>query len=237
VYAYLRLCAYTQNREKKEKEGDSNVQGARILLIEDDAVLRELMERNLRVRHHAVSIAIDAESALRHLRTSTFDLIILDINLPDLSGWDVLRIIKRELQPSGRGHEGILAPHPVSPEGDNANGKTPNMSNSFARSEERMGDPLRSPISTPLVDMPQEEKLPVVVVSAVRVSPHRLSEFRPLAYLPKPFPMEALLRLAVEAARRRMGVDQSVPDEEESAPHDVMLSPSREEEYDEPDTA
>jgi len=35
------------------------------------------------------------------------------------------------------------------------------------------------------------------------VSPHRLEEFHPLAYLPKPFPMDALLRLAVEAARRR----------------------------------
>jgi hypothetical protein len=40
------------------------------------------------------------------------------------------------------------------------------------------------------------------VLSAVRVSPHRLAEFHPLAYLPKPFPMEALLRLAAEAALR-----------------------------------
>src|SRR5204862_769458 len=47
--------------------------------------------------------------------------------------------------------------------------------------------------------------LPVVVLSAVRVSPRRLAEFHPLAYLPKPFPMEALLRLAAEAASRRNG--------------------------------
>jgi len=36
---------------------------------------------------------------------------------------------------------------------------------------------------------------PVVVISAVRVSPERLREFHPLAYLPKPFPLDALLRL------------------------------------------
>ncbi len=55
------------------------MQGARILLIEDDKVLRELMERNLRVRHHAVSVAVDAESALKHLHTSTFDLLSLTL--------------------------------------------------------------------------------------------------------------------------------------------------------------
>src|SRR5215472_6958749 len=115
------LVENTDHAEVLQHERVPNVQGARILLIEDDKVLRELMERNLSVRHHAVSIAVDAESALRHLRTSTFDLIILDINLPDLSGWDVLRIIK------------------------------------------------------PPSDMQPEEKLPVVVVSAVRVSPRRLS--------------------------------------------------------------
>jgi DNA-binding response OmpR family regulator len=148
----------TEHAESCSQEGDPSVQGARILLIEDDEALCELMARNLRARHHTVSIAVDAESALRHLRASTFDLIILDINLPDLSGWDVLRIASRE----GR-------------------------------------------LQFPRIDLQPEEKLPIVVVSAVRVSPRRLSEFRPLAYLPKPFPMDALLRLAIEAAERRDG--------------------------------
>jgi CheY-like chemotaxis protein len=48
-------------------------------------------------------------------------------------------------------------------------------------------------------------KLPVVLLSAVHVSLAGLTEFHPLAYLPKPFPMEALLRLAAEAASRRNG--------------------------------
>ncbi len=104
------------------------------------------------------------------------------------------------------------------------------------------GTPLQSPIPTSQIDRQPEEKLPVVVVSAVRVSPRRLSEFRPLASLPKPFPMEALLRLAAEAAERRngtsshLGLDpevtgQAVSDEEGTAPYDVMSSSLREEEY------
>jgi CheY-like chemotaxis protein len=129
--------------------------GTRILLVEDDEVLRDLIGRNLLARSYDVSIAIDAESALAHLRTTTFDLIFLDINLPDQTGWDILRTARKE---------GSIHPQDIN------------------------GD---------------LEKLPVVVLSAVRVSPGRLAEFHPVAYLPKPFPMEALLRLAAEAAQRK----------------------------------
>jgi hypothetical protein len=37
--------------------------------------------------------------------------------------------------------------------------------------------------------------VPTIIVSAVRVSEERLAEFKPKAYLPKPFPLEALLRI------------------------------------------
>jgi DNA-binding response OmpR family regulator len=136
--------------------------GARILLVEDDAVLRDLVERNLLARQHTVSSAEDAESALAYLRRNAFDLIILDINLPDQTGWDVLRTAQRE---------GCLQTQQIDDD---------------------------------------HSMLPVVVLSAVRVSPRRLTEFRPLAYLPKPFPMDALLRLAVEAAQRRGGRKHAV---------------------------
>ncbi len=129
--------------------------GARVLLVEDDEVLRDLIERNLRIRGHTVSVAGDVQEALNRLRTSSFDLTFLDINLPDKTGWDILRIAQEE---------GIL--HTQELDGDG-------------------------------------QKLPVVVLSAVRVSSRRLAEFHPLAYLPKPFPMDALLRLTAEAAQRR----------------------------------
>ena len=130
--------------------------GARILLVEDDEVLCDVVECNLQARQHEIQVARDAQAALYLLRAAVFDLILLDINLPDQTGWEVLRIAQRE----GRLHL------------QNIDGDV--------------------------------RKLPVAVVSAVRVSPGRLQEFAPLAYLPKPFPLEALLRLAAEAAQRRL---------------------------------
>jgi DNA-binding response OmpR family regulator len=134
-----------------------NMSGARILLVEDDAIIRDLVARNLTARSHDVRIACDAQSALAQLRANTFDLVMLDINLPDQTGWDVLRAAL---------HEGHI--EPLATEGEN-------------------------------------RKLPVVVLSAVRISSRRLAEFHLLAYLPKPFPMDALLRIAAEAAERRVG--------------------------------
>ena len=62
--------------------------GARILLIEDDGALCDVVGRNLLARGHDVHIAVDAESALAQLRSAPFDLIILDICLPDQTGWE-----------------------------------------------------------------------------------------------------------------------------------------------------
>lgn len=129
--------------------------GARILLVEDDEVLCGLLLRNLARRGHDVRVAEDACAALVHLRATPFDLILLDINLPDQTGWEVLRAALRE---------GTLRPQEL-----------------------------------------DGSKLPVVVLSAAQVSPRRRQEFRPLAYLSKPFPLESLLRLAAEAAQRKVG--------------------------------
>ena len=75
--------------------------------------------------------------------------VILDINLPDRTGWDVLR-------------------------------------------DARLPDDVR-----------------VLMLTAVPVSPRRLAEFRPVAYLPKPFPLEALLRLAESSSRTVSEDDRS----------------------------
>jgi DNA-binding response OmpR family regulator len=106
----------------------------KVLIVEDDATLRSLISRNLSARGHTVVEEETAAGALKALQAESPDLMLLDINLPDQSGWNVLRQV-----------DGL--------------------------------------------------NIPTVIISAVRVSQARLDEFRPLAYLPKPFPLEALLRI------------------------------------------
>ena len=107
-----------------------------VLVVEDEPTLRRVIARNLAGRGHRVREAGTAAEAVAALLAAPPDLLLLDLNLPDCTGWDVLREVR-------------------------AHGLT----------------------------------VPTVVISAVRVSQQRLAEFRPLAYLPKPFPLEALLRV------------------------------------------
>ena len=113
----------------------------RVLVVEDEAPLRRVIARNLISRAVEVREAATAADALEASADDLPDLILLDINLPDRTGWDVLRVLKQ-----------------------------------------------------------RHVQVPTVIISAVRISQSRLDEFQPMAYLPKPFPIDALLRLVVGRA-------------------------------------
>jgi len=63
----------------------------KVLLVEDDAPLADVIARNLRARGHLLAVASTAEEAVLSLAESWPDALLLDVNLPDLTGWDVLR--------------------------------------------------------------------------------------------------------------------------------------------------
>ncbi len=63
----------------------------RILLVEDEAALADVIERNLRARHYDVTVEGTAEAALLRMAEVWPDGLILDVNLPDLTGWEILR--------------------------------------------------------------------------------------------------------------------------------------------------
>lgn len=65
---------------------------AEILIVEDEPAINELIKRNLRlVGHHCMS-AFDGEEALEQLAQKEFDLMLLDIMLPKLDGFEVCRL-------------------------------------------------------------------------------------------------------------------------------------------------
>jgi DNA-binding response OmpR family regulator len=132
-----------------------------VMVVEDEDTLRHLIARNLRSRGVCVREASCAEEGFAEILAEPPDLLLLDVNLPDRSGWELLRELR-----------------------------------------------LRS------------VRVPTIVVSAVRLTPNRMAEFQPLAYLPKPFPLEALLRLV-------LGTNSRTPVENEEDEAETSSEPSR----------
>ncbi len=63
----------------------------RILLVEDEAALADVMARNLRARDHDVVVTPTAQAAVLSMAETWPEVLVLDVNLPDMTGWDVLR--------------------------------------------------------------------------------------------------------------------------------------------------
>ena len=71
---------------------------SRILIAEDEARIASFLEKGLRANGFATEVAAEGEEALRRARSEDFDLLILDLGLPGMDGFDVLR----ELRKAGR---------------------------------------------------------------------------------------------------------------------------------------
>jgi DNA-binding response OmpR family regulator len=74
----------------------ASASGESILIIEDDASIREGLELNLRMEGYRVISAEDSATGLELARQEAPDLILLDLMLPDGSGLELLRMLRRE---------------------------------------------------------------------------------------------------------------------------------------------
>jgi DNA-binding response OmpR family regulator len=75
--------------------------GMKILIIEDESKISGFLCKGLRQEGHAVDTTPQGQEGLSMLQDSLYDLVLLDLMLPDMSGFDVLRKIKaRENSPS-----------------------------------------------------------------------------------------------------------------------------------------
>ena len=70
----------------------------KILIIDDDVQLSQLIEEFLNTFNYEVKIIHEPESALKFLKKNTMDLIILDIMLPGIDGFQALRKIREDSQ-------------------------------------------------------------------------------------------------------------------------------------------
>lgn len=119
-------------------------QPVRVLVVEDERPLRRAFALNLEQRGYRVRDASDLSAALASCTAEWPDVLVLDVNLPDGTGWDLLRALAAQGKPQPA----------------------------------------------------------VVAVSAAMPGKGRLAEFCPVAFLPKPFPIAALIRAVERAAAK-----------------------------------
>jgi DNA-binding response OmpR family regulator len=73
---------------------DNNYVGSQILLVEDEDSLAIGLEYNLTEEGYSVIIASDGRQALKHISSTIFDLVVLDIMIPYLDGFQVAQKIR-----------------------------------------------------------------------------------------------------------------------------------------------
>jgi two-component system cell cycle response regulator DivK len=69
---------------------------AKILLVEDNEMNRDMLSRRLQRKGYEVLIATDGEQGVFMARTELPDLILMDMSLPILDGWEATRAIKAD---------------------------------------------------------------------------------------------------------------------------------------------
>jgi PAS domain S-box-containing protein len=68
---------------------------ARILVIDDEEVVRNVLCRSLANVNHQVTLAADGEKGVQLFQEGKYDIVLTDLGMPGMSGWEVCRMIKK----------------------------------------------------------------------------------------------------------------------------------------------
>jgi len=67
---------------------------ARILLVEDNEMNRDMLSRRLTRKGHEVSMAVNGRQGIDMARAGAFDLVLMDMSLPEIDGWETTRLMR-----------------------------------------------------------------------------------------------------------------------------------------------
>lgn len=66
----------------------------RILLVEDNEMNRDMLSRRLQRKGYEVSIALDGRQGVEMARSGGYDLVLMDMSLPEIDGWEATRQLR-----------------------------------------------------------------------------------------------------------------------------------------------
>ncbi|HEV3364453.1 MAG TPA: response regulator [Acidimicrobiia bacterium] len=67
---------------------------AKILLVEDNEMNRDMLSRRLERRGYEVIVAVDGEEGVARAKADAPDIVLMDLSLPGIDGWEATRQIK-----------------------------------------------------------------------------------------------------------------------------------------------
>jgi len=68
----------------------------KVLLVEDNEMNRDMLSRRLERRGFLVVVAVDGEEGVAKARTELPDIVLMDLSLPRMNGWEATRAIKAD---------------------------------------------------------------------------------------------------------------------------------------------
>ena len=68
----------------------------RILLVEDNEMNRDMLSRRLARKGYEVALAVDGRQGVEMAQTMDYDLVLMDMSLPEVDGWDATRQLKSD---------------------------------------------------------------------------------------------------------------------------------------------
>ncbi|KXK11430.1 MAG: response regulator receiver modulated serine phosphatase [Chloroflexi bacterium OLB14] len=71
---------------------------ARLLIVDDNKINRMILSRTLEQQNHIVETATDGKEGLEKIRTGSFDLVLLDIEMPEMNGFEVLEACLKDVE-------------------------------------------------------------------------------------------------------------------------------------------
>jgi CheY-like chemotaxis protein len=69
---------------------------AKILLVEDNEMNRDMLSRRLGRKGYEVEVAVDGRAGLERALAGGFDLVLMDMSLPELDGWEATKQIRSD---------------------------------------------------------------------------------------------------------------------------------------------
>jgi CheY-like chemotaxis protein len=97
------------NFKQVAKEGDSSPFILHVLVAEDNSVNQRLVRRLLEKRGHHVDVVGNGLEALRALSDKSYDLVLMDMQMPELDGLETTARIRMQEEAAGSRHQPIVA--------------------------------------------------------------------------------------------------------------------------------